>query len=117
MELDSGEKAHIDMYLHPINSYTVEDIELDGTIRKIVKLSIVGTIKQIPLAPAYAITVHRSQGQTYDKVIVKPNFWTYGQLYVALSRVKTIKGMHLQSQITESMLMVSDKVKEFYRSI
>lgn len=72
---------------------------------------------QIPLKIAYAITIHKSQGQTYSSVNVSPVCFASGQLYVALSRAKSIEGMSLTSNIARSELRTSPAVKRFYESI
>lgn len=78
---------------------------------------VTGTFTQIPLKIAYAITIHKSQGQTYDSVIVDPNCFAHGQLYVALSRVKDIKNMYLTQNIKPSSLIVDKAVIDFNNSI
>ena len=82
----------------------------DGAIER----NVTGTFKQIPLKLGYAITVHKSQGQTYDRVHIDlPYTFSPGQLYVALSRCKTIAGMSLQSALQKKSLIVCPRVLEF----
>jgi hypothetical protein len=76
---------------------------------------VVGTFKQIPLKIAFAITVHKSQGQTYDSANFIPDCFAKGQLYVALSRVACSDALYLERKIYKKDLLVSEKVKEFYR--
>lgn len=73
-----------------------------------------GKFIQIPLKLAYAITVHKSQGQTYDYANIDPDTFVSGQLYVALSRVKAIENLYLTRTISSSDLKVSKKVARFY---
>ena len=69
---------------------------------------------QIPLRPAHAITIHKSQGQTFESAnILACNCKSYGQLYVALSRCKTIENMYLEIDGPRN-LVASHKVKQFY---
>ena len=74
----------------------------------------VGAFYQIPLKLAYAITMHKSQGQTYDQVNLIPYSFDNGQLYVALSRVKSIEGLCLINQLRQENLICSQEVKNFY---
>ena len=69
----------------------------------------------IPLKLAYAITIHKSQGQTFDNVVIHPTCFANGQLYVALSRCKTLDGIYLLKEIEESDIKVSQEVIEFER--
>ena len=75
-----------------------------------------GTIKQIPLALAWAITIHKSQGMTLDQVLCDlSNVFAEGQAYVALSRVKSLDGLYLKG-FKASSLRVNAQVKEFYET-
>lgn len=74
-------------------------------------------VSQFPVVLAYAITIHKSQGQTYSNIIcdVKNSFAT-GQAYVALSRCVSLEGLHLKSEITPDNIKVDQDVRDFYQS-
>ena len=75
-----------------------------------------GSFEQYPLKTAWAITVHKSQGLTFDKAIinVKDSF-THGQVYVALSRCRTLEGLVLSSPVTMSSIIRNDNIDAFNR--
>lgn len=107
---DNGNLVNIERYTWDINSYATDK---NGKA----KLSLEGSYSQFPLKLAYAITIHKSQGQTYDSVNLDPYCWDCGQLYVALSRVKTIDGMHLTELIQPRYLVTSREVINFYNTL
>ena len=76
------------------------------------------TVKQFPLVLAYAITIHKSQGMTYQQIACDvSDTFTNGQAYVALSRCTTLNGLYLLKKISKtSVFSVDDDVKEFYQS-
>lgn len=76
----------------------------------------IGSIKQIPLKVAAAITIHKSQGKTFDKAVITPDIFAPGQLYVALSRVKSEEGLILTKEITINCLKPNTIVDEFYKN-
>ncbi len=80
--------------------------------------NIVGTFTQYPVKLAWAITIHKSQGKTFDKVIIDlgRGAFEYGQTYVALSRCKTLNGIILKNPIRPRDIMVDEKVREFYEN-
>ena len=73
------------------------------------------SIKQFPLIPAWAVTIHKSQGATLDKAYMNlgKSIFAYGQIYVALSRVKSINGLYLSS-FDPQKIKTNPKIVEFY---
>jgi len=75
-----------------------------------------GSYEQIPLKVAYAVTIHKSQGLTLPSAVIdltRPCF-SSGQLYVALSRIKTLEGIGLTHPIRASDAIVDPEIQEFY---
>lgn len=106
--------VHLTYQEWSIENYTLVKEENNGTVTQKLEKEKVGSFKQIPLKLAYAITIHKSQGQTYDQVNLIPHCFDCGQLYVALSRVKSIEGLCLLSEIKEKYLICDSQVKDFY---
>jgi GTPase SAR1 family protein len=77
--------------------------------------NVTGTYSQYPLRPAWAITIHKSQGKTFEKVIIDlgGGAFAHGQTYVALSRCKTLNGIKLKKQINRKDIILDDKVIHF----
>lgn len=76
----------------------------------------VGTIMGFPLRLAYAMTVHKAQGHTFEHIGLMPKFWENGQLYTALSRVTSIKGF-CSEYINPTLIKSSKLVKNFYENL
>ena len=76
----------------------------------------IGSVTQFPFKVGKAITIHKSQGQTFDDVIISPEIFASGQLYVALSRVRSPKGLVLLSELKPEYLIIHEHVKKFYEN-
>jgi nucleoside-triphosphatase THEP1 len=76
--------------------------------------NVVGTFTQYPIKLAWAITVHKSQGLTFEKAILDlGNAFAPGQVYVALSRLTSLKGLVLTSKINYTRLANDEKVLNY----
>ncbi len=87
--------------------------EIDSDTKEI-KEKIIGTFTQIPLRAAWAITIHKSQGLTFDKAIINANLsFAHGQVYVALSRCKSLEGLVLGTPLSHTSIINDGTVKQF----
>ncbi len=79
------------------------------------KKPFIQSVKQYPLKLGYAFTIHKSQGQTFPTMILdlKSNIFASGQLYVALTRVKTLDGLYLTKPVAFSDIIVDDEIIKF----
>ena len=64
------------------------------------------TYEQLPVVLAYAFTVHKCQGCTFDAVVIVPGFFAPGQLYTALSRCRSIDGIYINGHLSPKDLMI-----------
>ncbi|WP_419869981.1 helix-turn-helix domain-containing protein [Chryseobacterium sp. CT-SW4] len=83
-------------------------------VDKNIKEEVLGSFEQFPVKLAWAVTIHKSQGLTFDKVIIDAGkSFTAGQVYVALSRCRTLEGIVLKSKITPEVIFKDNRVLKF----
>lgn len=97
-----------DIYKHSIN-------EASGGLHPVS----IGSFTQIPVKLAWAITIHKSQGKTFEKVIIDLGRGSFasGQTYVALSRCRTLEGISLASPIRPSDIKLDNRIVNFFKNL
>lgn len=100
----------------PVGPHTweVSRLQYDRKQSKLVPNTI-GSFTQYPMMPAWAVTIHKSQGKTFDKVIIDIGNGTFvhGQLYVALSRCTSLEGIILRKKIENRHILMDKRIVEF----
>ncbi|RCS26732.1 helicase [Polaribacter sp. WD7] len=93
-------------------NYTINDET------KEIKEDVIGSFLQIPLRLAWAITIHKSQGLTFEKAIIDAEAsFAHGQTYVALSRCTSLKGLVLKTPISSNAIINDSTVSVFNESV
>lgn len=99
--------------VHPDTFEQYEAIYQNGKIEYQTSCEVV----QYPVVLAYAMTIHKAQGQTYGKIACDVSkCFAPGQAYVALSRVKALSGLYLLDTVSKWDIKVDPKVYDFYRA-
>ena len=81
---------------------------------KSIQEEVLGSFKQYPIRLAWAVTIHKSQGLTFDRLIIDAGkSFASGQVYVALSRCRTLEGIVLKSKITPEVIFSDRRVSKF----
>ena len=105
---DSGEEFELEKMEWTNAKYTLNEKtkEIEETVE--------GKFMQYPLRLAWAITIHKSQGLTFEHAIIDASHsFTHGQTYVALSRCKTLEGMVLSQPLSRGAIISSQTVDSF----
>jgi ATP-dependent exoDNAse (exonuclease V) alpha subunit len=87
---------------------------VDPALHRLIPVSI-GKFTQMPLRLAWAITIHKSQGLTFDKAVIDLTHRTFahGQLYVAISRLRTLGGLFLTHPVQKRDILLDDRIVKF----
>lgn len=111
VEFADGSKHVVDIEVWTNMKYTYDEE------KKEIKEEELGSFIQYPLKPAWAITIHKSQGLTFDRVIIDigQGAFSSGQSYVALSRCRSLEGITLRSTINPRDIFVNPRIVEFSR--
>ncbi|SDJ78901.1 AAA family ATPase [Chryseobacterium jejuense] len=84
---------------------------------KNIKTEVLGSFEQYPIRLAWAVTIHKSQGLTFDRVIIDAGrSFASGQVYVALSRCRTLNGIVLKSEISQNAIFKDHRIEDFQNS-
>ena len=98
----------------PLEKWENIQYNIDKETKEIIP-KVEGTFTQYPLRAAWAVTIHKSQGLTFDHVIIDAaSAFSFGQVYVALSRCRTLQGIVLSSPISQSCLFNNSDVSGFH---
>jgi ATP-dependent exoDNAse (exonuclease V) alpha subunit len=105
--LDNGTKVEIAPYTWEIFRFTLKDGELTSEV--------VGSFTQYPIRLAFAVTIHKSQGKTFERAFIDVGRGTFahGQMYVALSRCTTLEGIVLMKPIRKNHILMDWQVVKF----
>ncbi len=109
IKLNDGEVEEVNPYKWDLYRFFWDkDSQSVGT-------EIIGSFRQYPLKLAWAITIHKSQGKTFDNVVIDlgKGVFASGQLYVALSRCRSLDGIFLQRKLNPSDIRVDFRVVKF----
>ncbi len=100
----------------PKMTWEVNKYALSADPGQPIKSEVIGTFTQYPLRLAWAVTIHKSQGKTYDRILIDlgKGAFEFGQTYVALSRCRTLDGVFLKRKLLPRDIMVDERVVSFY---
>lgn len=105
---DNGQTVKVEPQVWENTKYTLNERT------KEIESKVVGTFSQMPLRLAWAITIHKSQGLTFNHAIIDAQrSFAPGQVYVALSRCRTMEGMVLSSMLTPSAVINDESVHQY----
>ena len=109
VSLESGEVVEVGQ-----NKWEVTRYVWDKTNKKL-SSETVGSFAQIPLQLAWAVTIHKAQGKTFDNIVINLGRGTFahGQLYVALSRCTSLEGLTLTRPVRAEDVIVDSRIQRF----
>jgi ATP-dependent DNA helicase PIF1 len=109
VETEEGEEVEVKRH-----SWTLYKYNYDADKKKLFQEE-VGSFRQYPLKLAWALTIHKSQGKSFDKVILdlERGSFAHGQTYVALSRCRTMEGLFLKKPLKKGHILMDLRVVQF----
>ncbi|HUR31124.1 MAG TPA: AAA family ATPase [Saprospiraceae bacterium] len=113
IQKEDGTEAEIDL---PRMTWENQRYRYSGASERAIESEVIGTFTQYPVRLAWAVTIHKSQGKTYDRVAIDlgKGAFEHGQSYVALSRCRKLNGVYLKKPLTPKDIMVDETIVEFY---
>lgn len=107
---DEGKTVYVEKFRWTYYNYRL------NPITKELETNPIGWIENYPIKLAWTITIHKSQGLTFDKVVIDAGkAFTSGQVYVALSRCRSLEGIILSSKIKRENVMIDKDVLEYLK--
>lgn len=93
--------------------------EVNPAMPKEIQIKTLGIFTQLPLKLAWAITIHKSQGKTFDRIMIDLGYGAFetGQTYVALSRCRTLEGVFLKQPIRFRDIIVDPRIQSYYSTL
>jgi len=112
----TSEDGKTNVFELPKMTWETNRYTLTADAENAIKTEVIGSFTQYPVRLAWAVTIHKSQGKTYDRVAIDlgRGAFEHGQTYVALSRCRTLNGVFLKKPLTSRDIMVDERVVEFY---
>jgi ATP-dependent exoDNAse (exonuclease V) alpha subunit len=112
VELETGETVYVEPY-----TWEMFQFVLDRHTETVTSKT-TGTYTQYPFKLAWAVTIHKAQGKTFDKVYIDlaAGTFAHGQLYVALSRCRTLAGLTLKRPIYPQDIMLDQRIVSFLQN-
>lgn len=113
--IELEDKTEIEVLKHTWDIYKYEFSEQKDSVES----KVVGSFIQYPFKLAWAVTIHKSQGKTFDKVIIDLGNGTFahGQLYVALSRCTKLSGIVLKTRVNKNHILLDNRINDFFISL
>ena len=111
VELENGDRYLVEQEIWENVQYSYDEKE-----KKVVE-NVVGTFRQYPIKPAWALTVHKSQGLTFNNIVIdfSGGAFSSGQTYVALSRCTSLQGITLLKPLSQRDIIVNTAIVDFSR--
>jgi len=111
VELENGTLVDVKKHTWEIYQYYFDEVSNS------LGSKVIGYFTQYPLKLAWAVTIHKSQGQTFDRVVIDVGWGTFshGQMYVALSRCTSLEGIVLKQPLTQRHILMDERILKFMK--